>query len=73
MDKIRDYTIEKILKIISNKFTAKYAGKFVRFKEAFECGEDVIYRNAPHMIVVSASIKAPCANIDPIIAFNVFH
>lgn len=70
MDKIRKYTIEKILKIISNKFTAKYAGKFVRFKEAFECGEDVIYRNAPHMIVVSASIKAPCANIDPIIALS---
>lgn len=70
MDKIRDYTVEKLLKIISNKYTAKYAGKFVRFKDAFERGEDVIYRNAPHMIVVSASVKAPCANIDPIIALS---
>ncbi len=70
MDKIRCYTIEKLLKIISNKFTSKYAGKFVRFKDAFENGEDIIYRNAPHMIVVSASIKAPCTNIDPIIALS---
>ena len=70
MDKIRCYTIEKLLKIISNKFTSKYAGKFVRFKKVFEQGEDIIYRNAPHMVVVSASVKAPCANVDPIIALS---
>lgn len=70
MDKIRNYTYERLLKLISNKFTKKYAGKFVRYKEAIEKGEDIIYRNAPHIIVVSSSIKAPCANVDPIIAFS---
>ena len=70
MDKIKKYTYERLLKLISNKFTAKYAGKFVRYKEAIESGEDVIYRNAPSMIVVSSSIKAPCANVDPIIALS---
>lgn len=72
MDKIRNYTYDRILKLISNKFTEKYAGKFVKYKQAIEKGEDVIYRGAPHMIVVSSAIKAPCANVDPIIALSYF-
>lgn len=70
MDEIRNYVNKKILKLISNKFTAKYVGKFVRFKTAFENGEDIIFRGAPHMIVVSSHIHAPCANVDPIIALS---
>jgi len=70
MDVIRNYVNQKVLKLISNKFTAKYAGKFVRYKSAFEQGEDIIFRNAPHMIVVSSHIHAPCANVDPIIALS---
>ena len=70
MDKIRKYTYEKLLKLISNKLTERYAGKFKRYKQAIESGEDVIYREAPHMIIVSASLKAPCANVDPIIALS---
>lgn len=70
MNKLREYTREKLLKLISNRFTSKYAGKFARFKTAFENGEDVIFRQAPAMIVVSSSIKAPCANVDPIIALS---
>lgn len=70
MDKIRNYVNTKVLKLISNRFTQKYAGKFAKFKTAFENGEDIIFRNAPHMIIVSSHIKAPCANIDPIIALS---
>ena len=70
MDNIREYVRIKLLKLISNKFTEKYVGKFAKFKTAFENGEDIIFRKAPHMIVVSSSIKAPCANIDPIIALS---
>lgn len=70
MDVVREYVNRKVLKIISNRFTAKYAGKFVKFKKAFENGEDIIFRNAPHMIVVSSHIHAPCANVDPIIALS---
>lgn len=70
MDNIREYVNKKILKLISNRFTEKYTGKFKKFKTAFENGEDIIFRNAPHMIVVSVSIDAPCANVDPIIALS---
>ncbi len=70
MDKIREYVNTKVLRLISNKFTQRYAGKFVKFKKAFENGEDIIFRGAPHMIVVSSHIHAPCANVDPIIALS---
>lgn len=70
LDVIREYTRNKILKILSNKFLSSIAKKFERFKKAFENGEDVIFRNAPAMIVVSSDIKAPCANVDPIIALS---
>ena len=70
MDKIRGYVNTKILKLISNKFMSKYAGKFAKYKKAFESGEDIIFRNAPHMVVVSSHIHAPCANVDPIIALS---
>ena len=70
MDEIRDYVNKTIFKLISNKFTSKYTGKFAKFKTAFENGEDIIFRNAPHMIVVSSDINAPCANVDPIIALS---
>lgn len=70
MDEIREYTRKKLLKLLSNKFTQKIAGKFAKYQEAFSNGEDIIYRNAPHMIVVSSSIKAPCSDVDPIIALS---
>lgn len=70
MNKIRNYVNSKVLNLISNKFTEKYAGKFAKFKTAFERGDDIIFRNAPHMIVVSSAINAPCANVDPIIALS---
>ena len=69
LDIIREYTRNKILKILSNKLLS-VAKKFERFKTAFENGEDVIFRNAPSMIIVSTNIKAPCANVDPIIALS---
>ena len=70
MDDIRNYVNKKVLNLISNKFTQKYAGKFAKYKTAFEKGEDIIFRNAPHMVVVSSAINAPCANVDPIIALS---
>lgn len=70
MDYIREYVRKRLLKLVSNKFTNKYAGKFLKFKTAFENGEDIIFRNAPHLIVVSSHIHSPCANVDPIIALS---
>lgn len=35
-------------------------------------GEDVIFRNAPHMIICAVSKKAPCKEADPFIALSNF-
>ena len=35
-------------------------------------GEDVIFRNAPHMIICAVNTKAPCKEADPFIALSNF-
>ena len=57
------------------KFILKYIplkGRLKGFKDAILSGKDVIFRNAPHMIVVSVDKKSPCADIDPVIALSYF-
>lgn len=70
MDAIRNYVRIKLLKILNSSFMPKLASKFASYKTAFENGEDVIFRDAPHMVVVSSHIHAPCTNVDPIIALS---
>ena len=70
MDIIRNYVRKKLLKILKSPFMPKPANKFAKYKTAFENGEDVIFREAPQMVVVSSHIHAPCANVDPIIALS---
>ena len=70
MDKIRSITTEKLLKSLSYKALAPIFNKFSKHKDALKNGDDVIYRGAPHIIVVSSPITAPCASVDPIIALS---
>lgn len=72
MDKIRSYVNEKLVKILTSSPLGKIAGKFAHYKDALVKGEDVIFRGAPHMVVVSVPVNAPCANIDPVIALSYF-
>ncbi len=48
------------------------SGWLKMLKDAILDGKDVIFQDAPHMIVVSVDKKSPCANIDPIIALSYF-
>ena len=43
-----------------------------RFLQDICNGEDVIFREAPHMIVCAVSDKAPCKEADPYIALSNF-
>ena len=70
MDVIRKKVTNLLLKTMSYKALSPLMNKFSRYKDSFLNGEDVIFREAPHMIVVSSPITAPCANIDPIIALS---
>lgn len=72
MEKIRNYTCSKLIKILSQKFFSKIKNKFSHYKDALIRGEDVIFRGAPHMVVFSTPVNAPCVNIDPMIALSYF-
>lgn len=69
MDSIKEKVYAKL------KFLIKYLpvkGRLKVYKSAILNGEDMIFRNAPHMIVVSVNKKAPCKDIDPTIALSYF-
>ena len=57
------------------KFLLKFIplkGILKSYKKAILNDEDVIFRNAPHLITVSVDKKSPCADVDPIIALSYF-
>lgn len=72
MDDFRSYTNGKMLRVLTNPALKHLAGKFERYKNAFLKGHDIIFRGAPHMVVVSSPVDAPCADIDPVIALSYF-
>ena len=64
---IIDFFNKKPVKFLSEKFA-----KFAHMKNAIEKGNDVIFRNAPHLVTVSAPINSSCPNQDGIIALSYF-
>ena len=70
MNTLKEKVNKRILKFLNNKILSPVVKHFEVYKEALEKGEDIIFRNAPHMIVVSSPITAPCAPQDPIIALS---
>jgi nitroreductase/NAD-dependent dihydropyrimidine dehydrogenase PreA subunit len=72
MEEIRDKVNSKLLNSVSYNVLSPVFNKFSKYKDALKNGEDIIFRNAPHMIVASSPITAPCANIDPVIALAYF-
>ena len=72
MDEIRNKVNSKVLNSVIYKLLAPIFNKFSKVKDALKNGEDIIFRNAPHMIVVSSPVTAPCAAEDPIIALSYF-
>lgn len=72
MDKIREKINKKIIDVISNNTVKMVTKKFGHYIDAFKNGEDILFRTAPHMIVVSVDKNAPCKDIDPTISLSYF-
>ncbi len=70
----RDYVNNKLVRFIEKapKIFDGAKKKFSRYTKAILRGEDVLFRNAPHMLVVSTPLDAPCKDVDPIIALSYF-
>ena len=68
MNQFRDKVKETLLSLVeTNKIAAR---AFRRYLVPLKKGKDVIFRGAPHMVVVSTHEKAPCKEVDPIIALS---
>lgn len=72
MEKFKNKTYDKLKYVYKQRPFPIEATKFLRFKELILSGKDPIFRNAPHMVVVSSPVDAPCADVDPVIALSYF-
>ena len=70
MNEIRNTINSRLIKCLESTCFNTFAKKFTRYKQALLNGHDVIFRGAPHMVVVSTPINAPCVNVDPMIALS---
>jgi len=72
MDELRKNVNERIIKIVSNNAIKAITKTFERYTDAILKGEDIVFRGAPHLIVVSTPKNAPCKDIDGTIALSYF-
>ncbi len=72
MDQFREYVNTKIVDALTKKTVKAIVDKFNKRLKFFLNGDDVIFRGAPHLVVVSAPTNAPCYNVDPMIALSYF-
>ena len=70
MERFRRSAGEKVLAAIAAGGPA--GERFARYRDRILAGDDVIFRGAPHLIVVSSPADAPCAAADPVIALSYF-
>ena len=72
LNDFRELTYAKIKKVLASPCGNLISKKFGRYKKAIENGNDLLFRGAPHMIVVSASPEESCAEQDGVIALSYF-
>jgi len=72
MNEFREHINQKILNALTKKAIKPIVDKFSLYTNAFLKGKDVIFRGAPHILVVSNSVTAPCEKEDGIIALSYF-
>ncbi len=75
MAEFKEKVYAKLKNLCENKPFPKDAERFLSRLESViisENRQDVIFRNAPHMIVACSPVDAPCVDIDPVIALSYF-
>lgn len=72
LEKFKYKTYSCLKELFAQRPFPKEASKLLRFKEPINKGLDPVFRNAPHMVIVSSPVDAPCASVDPIIALSYF-
>ena len=70
MDGFRKVTLSLLSWLVKSKLLHIFYPGIRRFLEEIRNGVDVIYRDAPHMIVAASPKNAPCKKADPWIALS---
>ena len=70
MEDFKELTYKKVKKLLATPCGNLISKKFNRYKKAIENGNDILFRGAPHLIVVSAPQEESCADQDGIIALS---
>ena len=72
LNDFRELTYAKIKKVLASPCGNLISKKFGRYAKAIENGNDLLFRGAPHLIVVSAPPEVSCAEQDGVIALSYF-
>jgi ferredoxin len=70
MEDFKELTYKKVKKLLATPCGNLISKKFNRYKKAIENGNDILFRGAPHLIVVSAPQEESCADQDGVIALS---
>lgn len=72
MEKLRHETMEGIRKAVQDKSLPKRLEFFEGILNAWDSGKDIIFRGAPHLLVVSSPKDGPSPEADTVIALSYF-
>ncbi|MCI1273709.1 MAG: nitroreductase family protein [Clostridiaceae bacterium] len=72
MNKFRDKVNSAIVNAVATKSNQLVVEKFGDVAKMIEHGRDLLFRGAPHMVIVSVDESSSCKDIDPIIALSYF-
>jgi len=72
MDRIRQETMEGVKRAVAEKTLPKGLEFYAGLVDAWDAGQDVIFRGAPHMLVVSTPKSGPSPEADTLIALTSF-
>lgn len=75
LDKLREYLIGRIADLLQagqlpEGMTGNYLSWVVKAWQGK--GHDIMFRGAPHLLVTSSPLSAPCGEQDPLIALTIF-
>jgi Fe-S-cluster-containing hydrogenase component 2 len=72
MAKFREPTLRLFRRVVKTRIPQLISRRLNQVLKRILDGEDVIFRQAPHMVVIATPKNAPCADIDPTIALAQF-
>lgn len=73
MKKFKTLTYQKLTEAVDKNPNTDAAKQIKNMLlDPYKSGNDKVFRNAPHALIVSSPIDAPCADIDPVIALSYF-